>query len=48
VCKKVFGGLCWLGFKANEARHALDECMGDGDGPLDTESLLRRALEKLG
>ena len=48
VCKKVFDGLCWLGFKTSEARRALDECTRDGDVPLDAESLLRKALERLG
>jgi 5-methylcytosine-specific restriction endonuclease McrA len=48
VCKKVYDGLCWLGFKTSEARRALDECTREGDVPLDAESLLRRALERLG
>jgi hypothetical protein len=48
LCKKVFGGLCWLGFKTNEARRALDDCTRDGEVPLDAESLLRKALERLG
>ena len=48
VCKKVFDGLCWLGFKSSEARRALDECMRDGDVPSDAEGLLRKALERLG
>jgi hypothetical protein len=48
VCKKVFDGLCWLGFKSNEARRALDGCTRDGDIPLDAKSLLRKALERLG
>ena len=48
VCKKVFDGLCWLGFKSSEARRALDECTRDGDVPLDAEALLRKALERLG
>jgi 5-methylcytosine-specific restriction endonuclease McrA len=48
VCKKVFDGLCWLGFKSNEARRALDECTREGDAPLDAKSLLLEALERLG
>ena len=48
VCKKVFDGLCGLGFKTSEARRALDECTRDGNMPLDAESLLRKALERLG
>jgi hypothetical protein len=48
ICKKVFDGLCWLGFKSSEARRALDECTRDGDAPLDAEPLLRKALERLG
>jgi hypothetical protein len=48
VCKKVFDGPCWLGFKANEARRALDECTRDGHAALDAGSLLREALERLG
>jgi hypothetical protein len=47
VCKKVFDGLCWLGFKSNEARRALDECTRDGDVSLDAKTLLRKALERL-
>jgi 5-methylcytosine-specific restriction endonuclease McrA len=47
VCKKVFDGLCWLGFKSGEARRALDECTADGNVPLDAEGLLRKALERL-
>jgi hypothetical protein len=47
VCKKVFDGLCWLGFKSSEARRALDECAREGDVP-QAEALLRRALERLG
>ena len=48
VCKKVFDGLCWLGFKTSEARRALDECTREGNVPLDAEGLLRKALERLG
>jgi hypothetical protein len=48
VCKKVFDGLCWLGFKSSEARRALDACTRDGDVPLDAETLLRQALARLG
>jgi 5-methylcytosine-specific restriction endonuclease McrA len=48
VCKKVYDGLCWLGFKSSEARRALDACARDGDAPLDAEALLRKALERLG
>jgi hypothetical protein len=48
VCKKVFDGLCWLGFKSSEERRALDACTRDGDVPLDTETLLRKPLERLG
>jgi hypothetical protein len=48
VCKKVFDGLCWLGFKSSEARRALDECAREGDVPLGAEALLRKALERLG
>jgi hypothetical protein len=48
VCKKVFDGLCWLGFKSSEARRALDECTRDGDVPLDAQTPLRKALERLG
>jgi 5-methylcytosine-specific restriction endonuclease McrA len=47
VCKKVFDGLCWLGFKSSEARRALDACAREGGDPLDAESLLRKALERL-
>ena len=47
VCKKVFDGLCWLGFKSSEARRALDEIARDGHAPLDAQSLLRKALERL-
>jgi hypothetical protein len=48
VCKKVFDGLCWLGFKSSEARRALDECAREGDIPQNAEVLLRRALARLG
>jgi hypothetical protein len=48
VCSKVYDGLCWLGFKSSEARRALDECTRDGVVPLDAETLLRKALERLG
>jgi hypothetical protein len=48
VCKKVFDGLCWLGFKSSEARRALDQCLRDGDVPPDAEGLIRKALEHLG
>ena len=48
VCKKVFDGLCRLGFKTTEARRALDECTRDGNVPLDAKTLLRKALERLG
>jgi 5-methylcytosine-specific restriction endonuclease McrA len=48
VCKKVYDGLCGLGFKTSEARRALDDCMRDGEAPLDTSTLLRKALERLG
>jgi len=48
VCKKVFDGLCGLGFKSSEARRALDACTRDGDVPLDAQALLRKALERLG
>jgi hypothetical protein len=48
VCKKVFDGLCWLGFKASEARRALDQCLRDGEAPQDAEALLRKALARLG
>jgi hypothetical protein len=48
ICKKVFDGLCGLGFKSGEARRALDVCTRDGDVPLDAKALLRRALERLG
>jgi hypothetical protein len=48
VCKKVFDGLCGLGFKSGEARRALDECTRDADVSLDAKTLLRKALERLG
>jgi hypothetical protein len=48
VCKKVFDGLCWLGFKSSEARRALDECTRDGSTPTHAEALLRLALAHLG
>jgi hypothetical protein len=48
VCKKVFDGLCWLGFKSSEARRALDECTRDGDIPPDASVLLKMALQRLG
>jgi hypothetical protein len=48
VCKKVFDGLCWLGFKSSEARRALDRCLRDGEVPHDAEGLLRKALDHLG
>jgi hypothetical protein len=48
VCKKVYDGLCWLGFKTSEARRALDECVRAGDVPLDAEALLKMALQRLG
>jgi Holliday junction resolvasome RuvABC DNA-binding subunit len=48
VCKKVFDGLCWLGFKSSEARRALDACKRDGDLSLDAEQLLKKALQHLG
>ena len=48
VCKKVFDGLCRLGFKSSEARRALDECTRHAEGPLDAECLLPKALERLG
>jgi hypothetical protein len=47
VCRKVFDGLCWLGFKSSEARRALDECLREGDVPPDAAGLLRKALEHL-
>jgi hypothetical protein len=47
VCKKVFGGLCWLGFKSSEARRALDQCLL-GEVPRNAEALLRKAREHLG
>ncbi len=48
VCKKVYDGLCWLGFKSSEARRALDACMRGADVPLDAEALLKMALQHLG
>jgi hypothetical protein len=48
VCKKVFDGLCWLGFKTSEARRALDQCTRDGGASLDAQALLKKALERLG
>jgi hypothetical protein len=47
VCRKVYDGLCWLGFTSGEARRALAECVRDGEVPRDAEALLRRALERL-
>jgi hypothetical protein len=35
------------GLETSEARRALDECTREGDVPLDAESLLRKALERL-
>jgi hypothetical protein len=48
VCKKVFDGLCRLGFKSSEARRALDVCTRDGEVPIDAGALLRMALQRLG
>jgi hypothetical protein len=48
VDQKVYDGLCRLGFKSSEARRALDACTRDGDVPLDAETLLRQALQRLG
>jgi hypothetical protein len=47
VCRKVYDGLCWLGFKSSDARRALAECAREGEVPRDAEGLLRRALERL-
>jgi 5-methylcytosine-specific restriction endonuclease McrA len=48
VCRKVYDGLCRLGFKSNEARRALEACTRDGEMPLDAGALLKMALQRLG
>jgi 5-methylcytosine-specific restriction endonuclease McrA len=47
INKKVFDGLCGLGFKSSEARRALDDITRDGSVPLDAAALLRKALQRL-
>jgi hypothetical protein len=48
VCKKVYDGPSGLGFKSSEARRTLDACTRDAAVPLDAETLLRQALQRLG